>query len=124
MVAHVGEELRATHEARLQEFQLEAEAKLRLIQAGVERRHKEAMVARIAHSEATHSQVVESIRGDFAAKDAANADLLVRLIGLDGRHGAMGATVVQYAQSEAVLEKVCRNLKDEIDEFKTSGSCE
>lgn len=60
MVARVCEALSAAHEACLLDALIfEVEAKQRLIQAEVERRHEEAMVARTAHSEATRSQVVE-----------------------------------------------------------------
>lgn len=124
MAAHMREELRAAHEARFQGLQLEAEAKLKLIQAEADCRHEEAMVARIAHAEAKHSHVVESLRGDLAAKDATNADILARSADLDGRHRAMGANAVQYAHSEAAFQKACTNVSDAIDKLKTNGARE
>lgn len=88
MVARVHEELSAAHEARSHQFHLEAETRLRVIQAESERRHEEAMVGRIAHSEATHFQVVEPLRGDFAPTGATYADIQARLVD-------MGAKAVQ-----------------------------
>lgn len=100
MVAHVRDETRSAHEACNHEAQRDAEAKLRLMQAEVERPHEEALTARILQSEAEHSQMVEMLRGDFAVMDAAKSDLLARLADLDGVHRAMGAEVVKYSQAE------------------------
>lgn len=57
-------------------------------------------------------------------REATNANLLVRLADLDGRHRATGAKVVQYSKSEAALEKACRSLQGEINELKHTGARE
>lgn len=122
MVDHVRDKMRAVHEARLQEWQLEVEAKLRLNEADAEWHHEKALAAWISGPEAAHSQMLEMLRGDLAAKDAANSDLLARLADLDGRHRATGAKDAKCPQSEAALEKTCRSLRDKADELKTDGA--